>query len=264
MVEDTVKMAREASFYLGEFGGFQSEGESEESVVAQSARMARESFRARRWLSGNLEVKTEQVADKQKAPERGFANQILPGLLLMGLLFAASGLSTDWWKERQDATLRRVLASPRGVLEVTAGKLLAYAVIAGVLAAAGLGLGHALMGLQMKSAAAAIAWTTLVGCVAYLSFLLLQSLISNQRGAEMLVSLILMPSCMLGGCFFPLSMMPAKLAVIGARTPVGVAATTLIQALEGAAPWTAIGAGLAVVVGLTALLAWRVRTRFVF
>ena len=68
-------------------------------------------------------------------PRPDIALLFLPGIIMMALLFAAQGLSADYWKERDAGTLRRLVAAPGLMSRFVYGKALAAAVVLVVLAA---------------------------------------------------------------------------------------------------------------------------------
>ena len=48
---------------------------------------------------------------------------MFPGIMFMSLLFAAQGLALDFWKDKTQGILRRLLASPAGISQYLNGKL---------------------------------------------------------------------------------------------------------------------------------------------
>jgi len=272
MVEQSVELLAEAGFYVQELAGSDLRGlnmrrPTEAEVAALSVRMNRTGEEIGRWLMPpRIAVETQVVEEKRQGPPVNFASLMLPGMLVMGLLFTASGLSMDWWKEKQEGTMRRVLSTPNGAASVVCGKLLAYALLAAVVSAVGLALANVMVGLAVPRAWATMAWAVVVSCCGYLAFLLLQSFASGRRVGEMLVNMVMLPMCMLGGCFFPLEMMPASLAAVGRWTPTGMALVVMRDTLspQGGGMWWAAPAAVVIAAVLFLLCARQVRTRFVF
>jgi ABC-2 type transport system permease protein len=195
------------------------------------------------------------------------ATLMFPGMLMMGILFTASGLSGDWWKEKQEGTLRRALVGPHGAGAVLGGKVLAFALLAAAVACVGLGLGKGLMDMALPRPWWTLAWVVLTACGAYLAFLLLQSLATQRRAAEILVNMLLMPLCMVGGCFFPFEMMPKGLAAVGRMTPNGMAMVVMRETMDAGSAgqwWLAVGVAVAVMAALFGVCARQARARFVF
>ena len=171
------------------------------------------------------------------APRRagGLGLVFFPGMLLMGLLFTTQGQSADVWRELQQGTLRRALTTPAGIVPLLAGKVLAGTlVLAAVCAAA---LLFAVLALRLPAAVVPLAllWGVFVGAVFLILMVLLQVLGSTPRGANMLITMVLLPLLMIGGNFFPFEAMPPWLAAIGRRTPNGWALAQLQAILAGTA-----------------------------
>jgi ABC-2 type transport system permease protein len=273
IVEQTVRLLAEAGFYVHALAGeelksFTGSRPSDAAIAVLSVRMAHSGDGIAAWLfPPRITVETRIPDQKQSLPSAGFASLLFPGMLFMGLLFTASGISGDWWKEKQQATFRRTLATPAGSAAVLAGKLLAYSLLAAAVTALGLLLGRLLIDMPLPRPGWTVLWSVLSASSAYLAFLLLQTLATQRRVADILANLILMPLCMIGGCFFPFEAMPAGLASIGKLTPNGMAIIVLRQTLDPAAKgpwWIPAAAGAAVLVFLFALCVPRLRARFVF
>jgi hypothetical protein len=216
-----------------------------------------------------LELATEPLggAGADERPSPSIARLILPGILLMALLFIAQGASEDLWEEHQRGTLKRAATSPASLSAWLLAKLgassvlmLAVATLAGLIAVA-------LLEIEPLRALAGIAWATLAATTFSVLMLLLHALASSRRGASVVGMLVLFPLLMLGGSFFPFEAMPEGLARIGKLTPNGIALVQLRHLLEGTAQARGLLAAAAVLVGtalpLFALLVLRVRRAFV-
>jgi ABC-type multidrug transport system permease subunit len=215
-----------------------------------------------------LELKPEPFEPKAAdVPEPSVGSVILPGILLMALLFIAQGSSEDLWEEHQRGTLKRAATSPVALAAWLLAKLGACTVLmfaVGVLAGT---IAIALLGFDPLRTVAGIAWATLAAATFGVLMLLLQSLAKSRRGASVLGMLVLFPLLMLGGSFFPFAAMPEGLARIGRLTPNGIALVQLQNLLDGTAETRGLLTAAAVLVGtslpLFALLVLRVRRAFV-
>jgi ABC-2 type transport system permease protein len=185
---------------------------------------------------------------------------MLPGMLYMAVFFIAGGLATDVWRERTSGALRRVVTTPASFRAFLAGKLLAVLLVLALVGAFGLAVAHFLADLQVSNFPLAILWIALSGTGLYLFMMLLQSLASTERVANMLGNFVLLPLSMLGGSFFPFDMMPKGFAQIGRLTPNGWSVTELQKILDGVAVTPAAFAAVVLFV-ITAWLVvgWRVR-----
>ena len=103
-------------------------------------------------------------ADAPGAPTLGDLGLIvLPGIILMSILFIGQGLSGDVWEEKRFGTLRRAVSAPPSMGAFLAGKLLAGAGLVGAAALVGVAVGAVFFDLPLPHAPLAIVWTTFAG-----------------------------------------------------------------------------------------------------
>jgi ABC-2 type transport system permease protein len=202
------------------------------------------------------------------AAETGFNVQALffPGMMSMAILFFAQRLSGDIWKERRLGTLRRLVSTASPPWKLLAGKLLAVTAVFVLAAAVGFACARWLLGLAVASPLAMVLWTVGMGTASYLFLTLVQMLASSDRAGNLMGSFCFFPLAMLGGVFFPFEMMPAWMAALARRTPVGWLQSELRLLLSGppdplasAAVFAALGA---VCLLLFALVLLRLKRRF--
>jgi ABC-2 type transport system permease protein len=174
-------------------------------------------------------------------------------MLFMGLLFIASSLAGDIWKERVAGTLRRLASTPVSMAAFLASRVVFVAMVYGVIAVAGLLAADKLAGMPAPNLPAAALWMAFVGTVFYLLFLWIAVLPATQRAASVLSNLIVFPLSMLGGCFFPFEWMPAWMVRIGRLTPNGWALTEFKAILEGHAGPAHLAASAALLAAVAAL-----------
>jgi ABC-type multidrug transport system permease subunit len=124
----------------------------------------------------------------------------------------------------------------------------------------GLTVAHFLADLRVSNFPLAILWIAVSGTGLYLFMMLLQSLASNERVANMLSNFVLLPLTMLGGSFFPFDLMPKGFAQIGRLTPNGWSVTELQKILDGAAVSpVAFAAVILFVAAAWLVVGWRIR-----
>ena len=126
--------------------------------------------------------------------------------------------------------------------------------------------GKFLIGSGSHEPVLAVLWMIVSGGMIYMLFVILNTFIPSPRGAAMLLNLLVMTLAMLGGCFFPLDLMPDSLARIGRWTPNGWALLLFRNILAGHFDRIGLATAFAAVLAFTALLftaaAWRLRWRF--
>lgn len=198
------------------------------------------------------QIELEELSAAEKSSfDRPLTQLLIPGVLVMTLLFLAQGFAEQLWREREVPTLRRILTAPHGLRDFLFSKTLSATLMISAISALCLALGGLLLGLEWAHLPAVWLLATLVGAAFYLLFAFLGTFASNQRGANLIANMLLFPLIMIGGSFFPLETMPDGLAMLGRLTPNGSAVATIDALLAGApAPWTAT----LVIIGITGLL----------
>lgn len=187
-----------------------------------------------RLFPPQIQLATEELPDEPQA-SFSFATQLLPGILLMALMFMAQGLADELWAEREQGTLARTLSGPVSGALLLLSKLLGAILLVGLAALLALGFGAWAFGLSAAALPSALLWCVLSGAVLFLMFTWLTTLAPTRRAASLIGNLVLFPLTMLGGSFFPFSVMPPGMAAIGRMTPNGRAVEGLGTLLEGGA-----------------------------
>jgi ABC-type multidrug transport system permease subunit len=265
MIEETLSMLTDGAFYLHAIAGDQLRA----SATAKSSSDAEIAFMAvqfnevfiglRKYISPPvIQLDTKVIQEKAEQPG-GFAVMLLPGILYLGIFFLTRALSADIWTERLSGALRRVLATPANFTAFLAGKLLSAAIVIAAIGAIALLAGHALLGLDIGHLPLAVLWIAASGAAMYLFLLILQTLASTDRMANLFTNMIMLPLTMLGGGFVPFDWMPQGLARIGRLTPNGWSVVQLQSILAGAMDPLAfaIVAVFGAVAGIAAI--WRIR-----
>lgn len=187
-----------------------------------------------------LELRAQTSESREDKPF-DFALFVLPGILVMSLLFVAQGVSEDLWKEKEFGALRRLISAPQSPTAFLAGKFLTGALLLAAVAAAGALI--AVLGFGRPAAAIlpAILWCAFCGTALLALFSLIQLFATSRRAGSVLTSLVLFPLMMIGGSFFPFGAMPDWMVSIGRWTPNGQAVLQLQEILRGTPDLAALG-----------------------
>jgi ABC-type multidrug transport system permease subunit len=266
IIEEVLSMLTDGAFYLQIVAGPQLREASsitaptDAGIAAISVKFNQDVIGLRKYLMPPLiQLDTKVIQEKTDKPG-GFAALMLPGMLYMAVFFIAGGLATDVWRERTSGALRRVVTTPASFGAFLGGKLLATLVVLALVGGFGLAVAHFLADLPISNFPLAVLWVAISGTGLYLFMMLLQSLASTERVANMLSNFVLLPLTMLGGSFFPFDMMPKGFAQIGRLTPNGWSVTELQKILDGAAVSPVAFASVVVFVAAAWLgVGWRVR-----
>jgi len=265
IIEEMLSMLTDAAFYLQIVAGPQlreaAQGPPSDTGIAQiSVQFNHVIENSRKYLAPPLiQLETKVIQEKTDKPG-GFAALMLPGMLYMAVFFIAGGLATDVWRERTSGALRRVVTTPASFRAFLAGKMLAVLIVLALVGAFGLAVAHFLADLRISNFPLAVLWIAVSGTGLYLFMMLLQSLASTERVANMLGNFVLLPLTMLGGSFFPFDMMPKGFAQIGRLTPNGWSVTELQKILDGVdVTPAAFGAVILFLIAAWLVVGWRVR-----
>jgi ABC-2 type transport system permease protein len=211
-------------------------------------------------------IDIEIVEPPPQEPTTPLALLFLPGIILMAVMFSANGVASDWWREREQGTLRRLVFAPGQLGGFILGKALAAAVIIGAVGGFTMILGYLFHGVSLSKLPSSLLWISLSGVALFSWFAVLQMSFSSQKTATVMSSMLVFPLLMAGGSFFPLAVMPAWIAAIGRASPNGFMADRLTTEVTAATSWSIALADwllvfVAAAVGL-AVCAWRLRSGF--
>ncbi len=211
-------------------------------------------------------ITVEIVEPPPTEPKPDIALLFLPGIVLMALMFAAQGLSADYWKERDMGALRRLVSTPGLLSRFVLGKALAAGVLMAIVGGAPLLAGFAYHNLPWDKLLPSLLWITVSGVGLFAWFAALQMLFSTSKAANLISTILVFPLLMMGGSFFPLDALPDWLSAIGRLSPNGFVVDQLTGELTSATPrtfdnqaWSIVGAML--VSGLL-ICTWRLQTGF--
>ncbi|WP_210363911.1 ABC transporter permease [Bacillus sp. REN3] len=170
----------------------------------------------------------------QKDEENTQAVSLLAiGFTIMFMMFGISGAASAILDERTNGTWQRLLASPASKREVMAGYLLSYFLMGwiqlGVLMAAmkliyGAGWGNLFYFIPF----ATIVILTIVGFS-----LMLASLVKTRQQASALGTVLIVSTCMLGGVYWPLDIVPDFMKLIAKAVPQSWMITGFNEIISG-------------------------------
>ncbi len=247
MVEESLEMLLELAFYADQLFGESLRDLDLEPQAGQwvlpDLRVAALSVEVNQVLEGlrqvllpprlQVEFVPAPTAEEDAEHQATFLSIMLPGFLLMALLFMAQGLSEDLWKEREWGVLARVTSAPLGIRNLLAGKGLASLCVMGLAASFVMLLATYVLGQEFAHPFWATLWSTLTGLALLALFMPLQLLGRTRQGANMITSCVLIPLFLLGGSLFPLESMPDFIAVLSGWTPNGYALVHLRALISG-------------------------------
>jgi ABC-2 type transport system permease protein len=211
-------------------------------------------------------IDIEIVEPPPAEPSPPLALLFMPGIILMAVMFSANGLASDYWRERSQGTLRRLVFAPAQLGQFVTGKALAAATIISIVGGFTLVLGFLYHGVSWTKLPSSLIWISVSGVALFAWFSVLQMLFSTQKAASVISSALLFPLLMAGGSFFPMAVMPGWIAAIGRASPNGFVADRLTTEVTAASAWTIDLNSWLIMIGAAAvglsICAWRLRTGF--
>ena len=254
IVEESLSMMIDAGFYVEALFGDQLRNFSPGKATADPLLVAAGVLndpriqKLRQSLNPPL-IELETSVVQEHPPS--FGSLFLPSMMFMSILFMANALAGDMWTERMRGTLRRLVTTPAALGAFLAGRLLFVGIVLFGVALLGLIGLRWLAGVPVANLPAAVVWLMFAGTALYLLLLLLVLQASTQRTANMLGNLVVFPLALVGGCFFPLEMMPSGMAAIGRMTPNGWAITQFKAILAGSANMTELAMAFGGLLGVS-------------
>ena len=272
IITDVTEIVLDAGFYAHQLFGEEIEifsGLEEDPSDAFIAAMAVQVQNKIETIAPKLfppVIDVEIVEPPPEEPSPPLALLFLPGIILMAVMFAANGMAGDYWQERDQGTLRRLVFAPAQMSQFVLGKALAVAALIGLVAGITLVLGFLYHDLSWLKLPSALTWVVVSGVAIFAWFAALQMLFNNKRTASIFSTALVFPLLMAGGSFFPMAVMPRWMAAIGKVSPNGFVADRLTTEFTSAGAWQidpsswliVIVSGLA---GLT-ICGWRLRAGF--
>jgi len=163
-------------------------------------------FRARAWYN----------------PDMSALDFNIPGLIGVVLQWTTLTLTAlAITKEREDGTIEQLIATPLSQMELMAGKLLPYVVVAMLQVTVSLLVGVIWFGTRV--AGSLLLFYALAALFLFVTLgmgLLISTISRTQREAQQLTALIMLPTFMLCGFAFPIDPMPAFIQVIANILPL--------------------------------------------
>lgn len=201
-----------------------------------------------------------------EASSVSFALLYLPGIILMSLMFSANGIAHDYWIEREQGTLRRLVVSPGRVTGFLIGKAVAAGIVISIVGGVTLVLGFVYHDIAWNRLPASLAWMGLSGIALFAWFGVLQMLAGTQRSATVVSSMFVFPLLMAGGSFFPFAALPDWIAALGQKTPNGFMADRLTTEIIAESAWSIdVGSWIivaAIAIAGLAVSGWRLSSGF--
>ena len=209
-----------------------------------------------------IEYSTEKVGDVE---EESPSNWAIPGYLVMFVFFGAALGAETIVRERQNNTLERLMGSSvkqeailGGIFTGTAAKGVIQILIFLV-------VGLLVFNMDMGNSPAAVVILAIMMVLVSAAFaIMLATLVKTQRSAgsiAVLASLVMAP---VGGCWWPLFIMPDWMQALAKVTPHGWATTGFNKLMLFGAEFGAVIPEILVLLGFAALFSaiavWRFRT----
>ena len=206
------------------------------------------------------------AAPEDDGPAVPIALLFLPGITLMAIMFAANGLASDFWNEREQGTLKRLWFAPGQVLSFVGGKAVAAGLLIAGISGFALLIGFLYHAVPLSRLPSSLLWAGISGTALFAWFSTLQMMGKTRRAANLISSMLLFPLLLAGGSFFPFAALPDGMAAFGRLTPNGFVVDQLTNEMIAAQSWSIAPVNwlIIAVMAITGLLvcSWRLRAGF--
>ncbi len=209
-----------------------------------------------------IEFNTEKVGEVEAENP---SNVVIPGYLVMFVFFTAAMSATRIVRERQNNTLERMLASSVGRGSIVEGMFLGTATKGLIQIVIFWAVGILAFNIDLGPSPAAVIILSMLMVIMSSAFsIMLATLVKTERSADSIgvfASLVMAP---LGGCWWPLFILPRWMQALAKITPHGWANTGFNKLMLYGADFGAVApemlalVGFAVIFGIIAV--WRFRT----
>ncbi|MDZ7728432.1 MAG: ABC transporter permease [Dehalococcoidia bacterium] len=174
--------------------------------------------------------------DPANLPAGNFTAYLVPGVVVMTLVFSSTFSSASYYRDRDSGVLRVLLSSPHPARAILLGKSLAGIAIGVVQAAIVLAIASPFVdfGWQYGVFAGlllAIAVTVLTAIMLAGIAQALASRVQTMQGFHLVMNLALFPLLFFSGAFFPLDDVPAWLQVLARINPLSYAVDAMQLAM---------------------------------
>lgn len=172
-----------------------------------------------------------------------YASFLVPGIIVMTVLFSSTFSSASYYQDRDCGLLRVMLASPRSPAVILLGKALAGVSIGSLQALAVLAVAAAVPAIDLEwqygwgpgvllAAAAVVLLALFLNGFAQV----VASRIRTMQGFHLVMNLLLFPLLFFSGAFFPLEELPTWLKVLATANPLSYAVDLLRAAIYADGP----------------------------
>jgi len=276
IIQDVTEILLDAGFYLNEFFGPEiatiksqiDDDVSPDSLLVSAISVA---------INEKIELAVPHLSPPAfgieiidppatEAASFSFALLYLPGIILMSLMFSANAIAHDYWVEREQGTLRRLVFAPGRMLGFLAGKAAAAGLAITAIGGVTLVLGFIYHDIAFSRLPSTLAWIGISSVALFAWFGVLNMAARTQRSATVLSSVFVFPLLMAGGSFFPFAALPDWIAAIGRMTPNGFIADRLAAEIIAESSWSIDPLSWVIIVALAVsgllLCAWRLNAGF--
>ena len=237
----------------------------EESINPAAQQIFEDIFAAQTQTGGPLSVISFDIERVGDIEEGNPANYVLPGYLVMFVFFAAAVAAETIVRERQNNTLERLIASSVSKFAILGG-IYTGTVIRGLIQLIIFwGVGILAFNIDAGKSPLAVAILSLLMVIVSSAFaLMLATLVRTMRSANSLATVTALILAPLGGCWWPLFILPEWLQTVAKISPHAWANNGFNQLMLFGADFGAVVPEMLALVVFTVIFGviaiWRFRT----
>jgi len=200
-----------------------------------------------------MKTTTVSAEPQEKSPAKfNFFALIMPGSIMIGLLFISEITMRDILRERRAGTLARIFTGPVEAGTVLAGKIVSAFAITAASCVLLLAIGRLGFGIRWGNPAALAAHLSgsILMCIGIMA--LIYGAIKSDRVADAVLPVVIIVICILGGAMFPTEIMGATMRRFAPASPAFWVIDGIKKVAVGGAGFGGIARNLAYVYGVGA------------
>jgi ABC-2 type transport system permease protein len=190
------------------------------------------------------------AAESLQTSRLNAVSYFVPSILGMALMQLGIFAAIPLVQQREKGILKRLNTTPLPRWALVGSNVLVRLVIAAVQTVIILGIGTALLGVQVTGNPLAIAGFVALGALAFTSIgYVIASFARTEEAANGMTSIVQFPLMFLSGIFVPLEVMPEWLRGVATFLPLTYLGDALRQTMVGGTPFAPLGVDALVLVG---------------
>jgi ABC-2 type transport system permease protein len=184
-----------------------------------------------------IEVISEDVTGVEVTPEWNPFTYTTPAFTVMFAFFLTSMAASSLLREKEEGSMRRLLASPIQRGAILAGKMLAYAIVVCMQVIVLFSVAHFVFDMPLGNPLALFVITAPLALTATGLGMLLAALVKSAKQADSIGNILAFVLAALGGCLSPFFLQGGMMGMLSRLTPHAHAMIAYMDIMNEGATW---------------------------